>query len=40
MVNGIKKTGVGLLGGGLLALVVPPTVRMACMTGGAGVGLG
>ena len=40
VVNGIKKTGVGLLGGGLLALLVPSPLRMACLTGGAGVGLG
>eukprot|EP01043_Picozoa_sp_COSAG02_P051425 COSAG02_NODE_5410_length_4351_cov_5.357479_2_plen_41_part_00 len=40
MVNGIKKTGIGLLGGGLLALLVPTPVKMACLTGGAGVGLG
>ncbi len=40
VVNGIKKTGFGLLGGGLLALLVPSPVRMACLTGGAGVGLG
>ena len=40
VVNGIKKTGIGLLGGGLLALLVPAPVKMACLTGGAGVGLG
>ena len=40
VVNGIKKTGIGLLSGGLLMLMVPSAVRMACLTGGAGVGLG
>ena len=40
VVNGIKKSGVGLVAGGLLALLVPAPIRMACMTGGTGVGLG
>ena len=40
MVNGIKKTGIGLLSRGLHVPMVPSAVRMACLTGGAGVGLG
>ena len=40
VVNGIKKTSVGLLGGGLLSVLVPSPFKMACLTGGAGVGLG